>query len=766
MKTLLPAGGPDRRPEPAAAAALALALALLSPAVSLAQSAPAAASPEEETVVLPQFTISSDAADRYRATDAISAVRVRAPLLDTPSSITVLTREMMDDLAPTRIFDVTRYVAGVQDGRGIQFQDRMIIRGFESNGQRTVDNFLQPADADNINEAVVDRIEVAKGPNAILSPSGAPGGAINIITKSPLYARKRSVTATVGLYDAQKISFDVTGPFSEGSPFAYRAIGSFQDSQRYWSSDARLRNNAIAPMFSWKISDKTLLTVKLVAAEFWAFREPLLVIDSAVNADTKDPYLAPGIDKKGINGIQPWSHVGTHTADLFTQLTTSLTDNISLRVAANGRYYFEDSHQNFLSTPSLTNRYNPYTGELTQDFTWALDPASGNYVSTFSRFFDPTAVPNRGDIQWSRRKTANLQSDLAATYRFGEVSSQTVAGFAYGRQTGYTRGKNATMPAINLLDPVRVYPTYGDTLAVHNKTAFTNIQVYLNERLGFLEDRVFLTGGVLRYDTKTLGQNALNNSAPSILDDGKTMYSVGALAKVRSNISVYYSHSTNSSPTIANNVPLWRDGVQDEFGFKTEFFNQRLAFNGAYFEIDQTNVTIPNPDRQTNPSAPEQLVSDFGNKGFEFELMGSLTDNLSVIATYSHLKMRDSLGRHVRGVADNNAALLLNYRFTDGPAKGLTVNAGVNYTGRRAGDTPINFTPLGVVGRTSFFLKPMYSTTLGASYRLNEKYFLRLIVDNVLDDKGYIAVAGGRVSGTGITTAPGINVKFSTTFEF
>jgi iron complex outermembrane recepter protein len=109
---------------------------------------------------------------------------------------------------------------------------------------------------------------------------------------------------------------------------------------------------------------------------------------------------------------------------------------------------------------------------------------------------------------------------------------------------------------------------------------------------------------------------------------------------------------------------------------------------------------------------------------------------------------------------------LLNYRFNGHGFRGVSLNLGINYSGRRAGDTPINFTPLNVVGRTSFFLKPYYVTTLGASYRWKEKYLFRLNIDNLLDDKGYIQQAGGRVSGTGITTAPGLNVKFSTTMNF
>jgi iron complex outermembrane recepter protein len=729
-----------------------------------------------EIVVLSPFTVSAESADRYRAGEAISAVRVRAPLLDTASSISVITRDMMDDIGPTRVFDVTRYIAGVQEGRGVQFQDRMIIRGFETqNGARTVDNFLQSADSDNIVEAVIDRIEVSKGPNAILSPSGAPGGSLNIITKSPTFKKQRSFMATLGLFDAQKYMLDLSGPLGNSGKFAYRLVQSGQDSERYWD-DSYIKNRTLAPMFAWRISDKTLLTVKVIGAEQWISREPLMIIHPDVNASTKDPYLAPGISPETNNGIQPWSHTETHSGDVFATLTTEINDHLNLRVAANGRYILEDHDQNFLSTPGLGNRYNPMTGELTQDHTWALantslpyNASTNPYVSTFSPFFQPGNIPNRGQIQWTRRKTVNFQSDLVGNYQFGAVSSQTVAGFGYSRQLGDSRVKDpGTMPGIDLSQPNRAaYPVYPANLTARNGSSYTNVQAYLNQRFGFLDNRLYVTGGLLRYTTKTKAWNALTGAAPSVLDDSKNLWNASVLYKVRDNVSLYFSRSINASPVIANNLPLWRSGEQDEIGFKTEFLNRRLSLNGAYFEISQTNVTVPNPARQTDPTAPEQLISDLSNKGYELEVMGSVSENVSIIATYSHLKMRDSLGRMVRAVADNNAALLMNYRFTEGHVKGLAVNAGVVYNGRRAGDVPDgSYTQLNVVKKTSFFLKPQYTTTLGFAYRWNERYHTRLTIDNVLDEKNYISVAGGRVSGTGITTQSGRNIRFTTTVNF
>jgi iron complex outermembrane receptor protein len=720
-----------------------------------------------EVVVLSAFDVSPDGADRYRSSDAISAVRVRAPLQDTPASISVVTREMIDDLVPTRIFDVTRYVAGVQEGRGVQFQDRMIIRGFESNGQRSVDNFIQPNDADNVDEAVIDRVEITKGPNAILSPAGAPGGSINVVTKSPLFRPARSLTTVLGLFDAQKATLDLGGPLNANGTLAYRTIASVQDSRRYWASDARLRGRVLAPMLTWRISDQTALTVKLVGAEHWIFREPLVVLDPSVNATTRHPFLAPGLGAKGRNGIQRWSHVGTHTGDVFALLTTSLAEGIELRVAANGRLYFEDSEQNFLATPSFADRYDPYSGELTQDHVWSFDVAGDRWVPVFSPFFDASAVPNRADLQETRRSTGNVQADFLVRRRAGGVGMQTVAGMAVSRQTGYGRGRNGLMPPIDLADPLReVRPIYADEFWFHNRNSATNAHLYLNQRLDLFDERLHLAAGILHYETRTRFEDVAASSAPTVLDDGRGMWTFSALVRPTVDLALYYSRSQNASPVIADGAPIWREGVQDEIGFKTEFLGGRLALTGAWFRIEQTNVTIPNPARQTDLGAPETLVSDYGNHGFECELVGALGRDLSVVATWSKLHMRDSLGRRVRGVADDSAALLLNYRLPPGRLHGLSLTLGASWTGRRAGDVPIPFTPLGVVGKTSFFLRPHLATTFGASWKWSDRVLLRLNIDNLLDEDDVFVVAGGRVSGTGITMQPGRNVKLSTTLRF
>ncbi|MCC5024975.1 MAG: hypothetical protein J6386_20265 [Candidatus Synoicihabitans palmerolidicus] len=121
----------------------------------------------------------------------------------------------------------------------------------------------------------------------------------------------------------------------------------------------------------------------------------------------------------------------------------------------------------------------------------------------------------RGGIQATRRKTGPFQADAVAKYDFDGVTSQTVFGLAYSRQTAYGRGHAGTLPAVDLDNlGERVYPVYSTAYSLYNANSFTNQQAYINQRLGFMDDRIFVTADVLRYDTKTTGRNVLTNSAP------------------------------------------------------------------------------------------------------------------------------------------------------------------------------------------------------------------------------------------------------------
>jgi len=760
---------------------------LLSPAAVFAQTSPSSedqlAIDVEDTYVLPTFTVESETVDRYRAADAVSAVRIRTSLIETPSTISVLTKDFIEDVSPVRILDATRYSAGVQAGYHQAFADTMTMRGFES-AWKTIDNFLETSGY-LMEPAVIERIEISKGPNAILSPGIRPGGHVNIVTKAPQFERSTSITGLFGEWDANKFSFDTTGPIDKSGRFAYRLIGVLQDTHRYWSKDFERSRKVLAPSFTWRINPTTDLILRYNYRSTTESHSAHAILDPSVNQSGQKPILGPGFSYRGMNGMPKWAVLTYSGGTASAQLSSSFNRHVTMRLAVFADRSGEDSAVARPNLPVLADtqtpytgndRYDPYTGYLTQDYVWSrqditqpYDENTNPYISTFSPYYDPTNIQLRALDISAWRKTRVIQNDWVFNFELPMVKFQTVTGWAYTHTEAEYRAIVGAMAPYSLYDLENQDQTvvWGSSFESNNQEKGRNTQVFLNQRVSFWEDKISLTGGVLYYETMNSVNNIAYPSDSSHMSDSKEMYMGSALYRITPQASVYYSYSTNSVPTAANGVSMWSDGKQHEYGVKSEFFNRRLSLNLAYFEIKQTNITSGNPARIAGDmTAPATLVSDQKNHGVEIELNGALTRNLSAMASFSQIKMSDQYGRDVRFVSKNLAAGLLSYRVHEGPLSGLSATIGAIYTGKFAGEVPsLDLTPLNVVVQPSFYIPSYTLINAGLGYDWS-RYQVRLYVDNLADKKNYIQTGGARFGSEGLFSGAGRLVKLSATVKF
>ncbi|HEY0945489.1 MAG TPA: TonB-dependent receptor [Opitutaceae bacterium] len=717
---------------------------------------PAAGPSSEDTVRLPVFSVSAQQESPYRAGSSVSAARVRGEINETPASINVITREFMDDLAPTRLYDATRYVAGITEGRGPTFQDRVQIRGFENNN-RTIDNFLLSANS-NFDEALVDRVEIVKGPNTILAPTGSPGGAVNVITKSPLFTPRQEISAMVGVYDAQRISIDSTGPLPGSGKFAYRAIGAYQDTDRNWD-DSSLRVRLINPQLTFQPSDRTNVTLKYYYSDSASWGDPRVLVDSSVT-DGATVVKAPGYSRSGRNGAEDWNTRTTTLHKVNLQFNTALSDHISVRLAADYTWVREFGELSQLNYPNTSNRYNPYTGQLTPDTIWTAPAGTLDYAPVPSPFYDPTNIPRISALAIGSSQTFSVQNDYAATYNFERVSSTTVAGWVFTHAWSDGHTKTGTLPSFNLFAPVYgARPVYPDNLTTNTSERSDPRQLYVMEKLAFLDNRIIATGGASRVWVKSTSSNLLAGTSGK-LDDYQDTYFGGILAKAFG-ASYYYSYSTNANASTLNNQPVWSTGVQHEFGVKADLLNRKLSLTLAHFDITQDNVVVPNPEFQVDKTVPQFLRYDLKSDGWEFEAMGTLTSNWSLVGSLTLMRARDSFGRRLRAISDHAAALLVNYKFTDSRLKGLSLSLGASYTGSQAVDAPPPVTVLGVVAQPSAYVEGYTTVTANVSYRW-KNYTVRLTGDNILDDD-YLYSPGARFA---VAQAPRPNVRLTFTTRF
>lgn len=725
-----------------------------------------------DTVTLPEFTVSANTTNPYRATDSLSAARIRGALIDTPATVNVITGDFLKDIGAGSLYDATQYISGIGNGRlagGSGILDRQTIRGYENDG-RTIDNFNSSFQA-NLDPLIYERVEIVKGPNAILAPTGTPGGAINVLTKSPLFTQQNTATVELGDFFANQITFDSTGPLPFDKRMAYRIIAGYQDADSFVPGS--IKHFTLDPQFTFRISEKSQITFKLISADWktWgAASNPSITLHAgpevANGATIGDP--ATGFDYGAANGAPSWMVRADRVLRGTVEFTTALSDRVSMRLAAMRHYdhFWNDFTQ--LAVPGQSNqgsRYNPYTGIYTPNYVWSKD-SSGNYVSTFSAQYDPTSIPVTAGMQKTFNNDMQIQNDYAGHFALNGVSIEPVAGFSVQRTTSSTRSYNAVagqIPNLNLLAPdidvphPTLYTLAQDQLQITRKR-----QVYGFTKLGFLDNRLFLTGGISRIRIDVPVTNRISGSTSRITGSKNTPMA-GALYKITKELSAYYSYSKNANAVSFNNQALFQEGKQHEFGVKSEFFDQRLSISAAHFQIAQSNIVTPNPSYFLDPvNNPQFLKADLTNHGFEMDVVGGITKDLSVIASATKMQLRDAFGRRQRNIPDETINGMLKYDFHTGPMKGASFFVSATHVGNTAGENPSTAaTALGVVEQVSFYVPDRTIFNLGGSYKWS-RYRFNLNIDNVLDKKT-IWEPSGRYS---LAPYPGINYRLTTTIQF
>ncbi|HEY8993056.1 MAG TPA: TonB-dependent receptor, partial [Lacunisphaera sp.] len=685
------------------------ALLLLAPFVVLsAQATKPEAAPTGPTLELPTFSVSSERANAYRATDTLSAARIKTGLIDTPATINIITLDFLRDIGANSLLDATQYLPGISAGRiaGTNgLGDRMLLRGFENSG-RTIDNIATSYQAQT-NPELIERIEVVKGPNAILSPTGSPGGSINVLTKQPKFKAENDVVFEYGRYFANKATVDSTAPFGDSKTLAYRFVGSYQDADSFVPGS--IVSWDVNPSVLWRISDHSQIIARYTHQD-WKSKGTAAVPSSTLPASPLIPQggyvtpdkLAPGFHYDGANGVFPSWALRSDIVDAFNaEFTTSLTDNISMRVAAatnTDKFVEDDVAQDYGN--SGNSFYDPYTGIYTPLLKWSKDTTSGQYIATPVPWTDPTAIPVYGDLTVAKYTDTMVQNDFAGRWELNGVTISPVVGWMYRNRHGDNWERQIYEGTVNVLVPhadVVHYPRSAyDRLDTDLTESQKTTQFYGYTTASFMQNRLALSGGVTRITVDNWSVDHNSNNDKSTLKGSHYAYSGGVLYKPMSNVSLYYSYSSNANATDAGRgaPPRWRDGKQHEVGVKTEFFDQRLAFTVSHFKIAQNNISTPNPLRGQDPSQPSILFQDQTNDGIEFELSGGVTKDLSVIASYSNMRLRDTLGRRVRNVPDETSNLLLNYHVNGN----FNVFVGLNHVGDTAAETaPGSLTDLNVV---------------------------------------------------------------------
>jgi outer membrane receptor for ferric coprogen and ferric-rhodotorulic acid len=359
-----------------------------------------AAAPQGDTVQLPAFTINAETDTAYVGKSALSSTRIAVDIADLPQSVQVLNNSFVKAVNPFNLADVLNYTGGAQNGALNWTPGRLAIRGFSGDGDYN-DSFAPPAGS-VVDSLIYDRFEVIKGPSTIfLAADGSPGGLVNKITKSPLSTQQTTLSAQTGLYDANRVSIDSTGPVTKDGKLLYRMVGAMQYSNGYYDNTYMHRFTAM-PGFSYQFSPDTKVELKSMLVETnWPSYNGLQT-DPRTLKVWDVPYTRSSSEASPYN----WRHDAVNR--VWMSFTSRLNDNVALRIAAMNAYNRSDRLE------SLANTWND------GGRTWNAATSPTTYTGG--------AYPRTTTADDATNRYRDIQSDLNFNFKTGPANHSLLVG--------------------------------------------------------------------------------------------------------------------------------------------------------------------------------------------------------------------------------------------------------------------------------------------------------------------------------------------------
>ncbi len=579
--------------------------------------------------------------DGYLATNTVTATKTDTPLMNIPQTINVVTRDQLDDQAHHSLADILRYVPGTTVGQGEGNRDQITLRG-----QNTTADFFLDGVRDDVQYYRglynIERVEILKGPYALIFGRGGGGGIINRVQKSPLsddiiYAGQASINS-FGAYD---ISADVNAPLSDAAAVRINAVYENLDSHRDFVGGERYAWN---PYVAFKLNDAWKLGLSYEYVHDNRTTDRGIPSIATAAGQPNRPILSYRDQFFGVPDVN-YTQLQAHIAKL--RLDGALASNVSF----SGTILYGDYDKIYL------NVY-PNGAVTAQNGTVAL-----------AAYSDPT-----------QRENFIAQANLVWDVETGALTHKILVGSEYGDQKSANRRFNGMLstPTISLANPL--FPTVNfNALSRDTVSDVKFFSTYVQDQISFGEHIDVVAG--LRYDNFDIEGIDLLPAVdrPFARKDEKVSPRLGLIFKPQENISLYGSYSQSFLPrsgdqflalTVTQQNLAPEKFTNYELGAKWDV-RPNLNMTLAVFQLERSNATTPDP---SNPVASIN-VGTTRTQGAELSVTGNVTSSWQVHGGYSYqdavLAGNDSV--RLGQVPRHQASLWNRYDFSDQFAAGLGI---------------------------------------------------------------------------------------------
>jgi len=657
-----------------------------------------------------------------------SSPKYTEPLRDTPQTINIIPKAVIEEQGATTLRDVLRNVPGltiVAGEGGAPAGDNLTLRGFSARNDIFIDGVrdLSPQSRDPFN---LEQVEVVKGPNSAFNGRGSTGGTINLITKAPNLRPSYGGTLSFGTDETKRITTDVNLPFKDRYSFRLNLMG--HDSSVAGRDVTKNQRWGIAPSLATGLGTRSRFVFSYLHFKqdnIPDYGIPWVTATHNVLSEFRD-RPAP-VDRESFYGLRSRDFEELNSDIGTISFERDLGDNLTMRNQLRYSRATRDSittAPRFASNDSLIiNRNGP--SWLTEDNIW------------------------------------DNQTDLRSRFSTGSVEHRLVSGLSLSHENNQRLTRSVSVaPPTDLNNPnpdlafnsvTALSPYVGDITA---KTF--GIYAFDTVKLG---KRWELIGGLRwdYFDVEGVPTAAATATPPSrIARIDRMLSGRGSIVfKPKAEGSFYASYGTSVNPsleglayqTVAPTIEPEKTYTV-EVGTKWDLVGERLSLNAAIFNVDKTNARTTDP--VTNLVS---LNGDLRVRGIELGASGSITRVLKVLAGYTLLDSKVvksdnpvEVGRRFQNTPRNSFNLWSTYLVRSK----LNLGGGVRFIGRRFGNNT-----------NTRWVDKYYTIDALVSYPITSKVDLRLNLYNLNDAYYFDRLGGGH-----LIPGAGRSVMVSTGFRF
>lgn len=675
----------------------------------------------------------------------ITALRSGLKPMDTPQSVQVIGSEIIEQQQSIRLSEVLKNANGVYVGsaRG-GAQESFFSRGYDMSTNNMFKNGFR-YNAGSIPEvASLEKVEFLKGGSALLYGNVAPGGILNLVTKTPSFKNGGEITMQAGSYAYYKPSFDFYGPLNKN--IAYRLNASYENSESFRDvvKNERLYIN---PSLLFNVSDKTQITVQ--GDYLKAYWTP----DFGTGVIGKEILDVPRNNYYGAL----WSNGETKSASASVLLNHDFNKNWKLN--------FNSSYQSFDRQSIGTERIQPN---------------------------DEKNEVLYGDVNRPLGKNKNLETivgdqlSLQGTFTTGKIKHQFFTGVDWENSFATAYTYTFSEKAISINNDGKYVANYYDMINLfsfdpatqrndfplnikNTRIVYTDTNrfgIYAQDLISFTEQIKVLAGLRWSWQEAQADTHDLTKNPKTITEGAKKLDNafspkIGVVYQPTKDMSVFASYSNSFTPNTGTTVDLQpiKPSIIDQYevGIKKDFWRGVLSTNVTVYQITNSNLAQTaefKADGSTNTDTNIKTLSgETKSKGIEIDITARPIEGLNIVAGYSYNDMRYSKtsglnGSFIEGdrlvrTPANTANLSFFYTLPSGILKGISFGAVGNYIGDRFGgwnDQIVINSTTGVktINDRDIPMKGYTTIDLSAGYTWR-KFSILCKLSNITNELNYIA---------------------------